>query len=313
MDDERATGAGRWTSKGLALRRVASHPRLYARHYAQKLAIVTLGRLFVSRKGRRLRARMAGPHSTEPAVRLRTAIVAHVFYPEILDEILECREVLPGTAPLLITAPHDRVDVIERRLSGVPDCRVYGFDNRGRDIAPFIALLNSGVFDAFDCVLKLHTKRSPHLMDGDTRRRLLFAMLCGERNATMKVLSAFEDGSTGMVGWGLSWRWDRVYWMNNRERVMRLARDMRAPSEALSPGFFEGSMFWFRPAALGDLRQLHLRTEDFEEEARQLDGTLHHAVERAFTISAWTAGFEVRDLRGRVLPRTTEERASPER
>ncbi len=76
---------------------------------------------------------------------------------------------------------------------------------------------------------------------------------------------------------------------------------MRAPDDAERLGFFEGSMFWNRPAALSALRSLELTQADFEPEAGQLDGTLHHAIEGCFTIAAWAGGFVVRDLNGRVL------------
>jgi rhamnosyltransferase len=53
--------------------------------------------------------------------------------------------------------------------------------------------------------------------------------------------------------------------------------------------------------AFAALTELNLKPDDFEAEARQLDGTLHHALERCFTIAAWARGYDVRDLRGRVL------------
>ena len=60
-------------------------------------------------------------------------------------------------------------------------------------------------------------------------------------------------------------------------------------------------MFWFRPAAFAALRDLNLSLEDFEAEAGQVDGTLHHAIERCFTVAAWMRGFTIRDLKGRLL------------
>jgi len=76
---------------------------------------------------------------------------------------------------------------------------------------------------------------------------------------------------------------------------------MNAARKTVQLGFFEGSMFWSRPAALNRWRALELTPDDFEPEARQLDGTLHHAIERYFTISAWADGFLVRDTKGKIL------------
>src|SRR6185312_9601217 len=147
---------------------------------------------------------------------------------------------------LLVTTPPGNVDTVERALAGMPAARVVPAVNRGRDIAPFIGLLDEGALDGFDVVLKLHTKRSPHLRDGEIRRRLLYAMLAGSRRRVARALAQFDDAATGLVGWRASWRGSALFWMLNRPRVEALAARMGVPVPA-EPAFFEGSMFWVRP------------------------------------------------------------------
>lgn len=274
--------------------------RAIARHYWQKLKANTLGRLFISEGGRGLRRRIAaiGPQPARPEVRI--AITAHVFYLDLAKEIIALRDIFPELIPVFLTVPFDRAEDLSRIVADVPGVVLFPCENRGRDIAPFLALLQSGALDGFDAVLKLHSKRSPHLIDGELRRKLLFAMLCGERSATYRMLKAFEEPDTGLVGWRDSYRSDPVFWMTNRARVYDIAERMQA-ADVLNLGFFEGSMFWFRPKALDALRELNLTPDAFEAEAGQLDGTLHHAIERCFTIAAWSRGYTVRDLHGRML------------
>lgn len=273
----------------------------FARHVVEKFATATIGSLFVSDVGQRIRRTLSARVTGNPAPGVRAAVIAHVYYVELLDEILACREAIPGSVPLYLTVPTDRLETVAGRVAGLANVHLHPYENRGRDIAPFMGVLSSGALDGYDAVLKLHTKRSPHLIDGETRRKLLFAMLCGGPSVAARVLAAFEHPATGMVGWRFCYRTGRSYWMKNEARVREIASRMGADRVARL-GFFEGSMFWFRPAALAALRELHLNCEDFEPEARQLDGTLHHAIERCFTIAAWARGYVVRDLRGRVLP-----------
>ncbi|GJE16949.1 rhamnan synthesis F family protein [Methylobacterium marchantiae] len=284
-----------------AMGRLGFRSHAYARHVYQKIAALTIGAAFVSPVGHRMR-RMAARFS-KPAHRpnVRTAVVAHLYYLDLLPEILACRAALPDGAPLHLTVPSDRVEQAQILLRGIPATVIHPCENRGRDIAPFIALLNAGTFAAYDAVLKLHTKRSPHLLDGEIRRKLLFSMLAGGQNATRRLLAEFEAPDTGLVGWKACYRAAPSYWMANEARVRAITRQMGIPDDAVRLGFFEGSMFWFRPVALTRLRHLHLRPEDFEPEARQLDGTLHHAIERCFTISARADGFRVSGLDGQVL------------
>lgn len=283
------------------LARLGFRSHAFLRHVYQKLAALTVGRLFVSRWGSRLRGTLAATRSPLPEPSLRIAIVAHAYYPDLIPEILACRAALPGTVPVHFTIPPDRAATARTILQDVEGVFIHVCENRGRDIWPFVWLLGSGALDGYDAVLKLHTKRSPHLLDGEIRRQLLFTMLCGERRSTSRALAAFLDPATGMVGWGACWRSAPPYWMANRERVRSIAEKMNRGPWQPQLGFFEGSMFWFRPAAFAALRNLRLSAADFEEEAGQVDGTQHHAIERCFTVAAWLGGFVVRDLNGRVL------------
>ena len=289
------------STRSMVIGRFGFRSRAYARHVFQKITALTFGALFVSTAGRRLRRSLAHFRQSAPRPDLKTAVVAHLFYLDLLPEILDCRAQLPDGAMLHLTVPDDRIEQARRLVQGVPNVVMHSCENRGRDIGPFVALLNAGTFQPYDAVLKLHSKRSPHLLDGEIRRKLLFAMLAGERNATWRLLKAFEQTDIGIVGWKASYREAPPYWMGNEARVRSIASKMGVPQETLRLGFFEGSMFWFRPDALARLQHLGLSWEDFEPEARQLDGTLHHAIERIFTIAARADRFSVRDIKGRVL------------
>lgn len=247
---------------------------------------------------------------TAPAAPLRCAVVAHVYYTDLLPEVLACWSHIDGLAdgqrlaasvPLHITTTEDREGELRScvRALANPAITVHVAPNRGRDIAPFITLLNRGVFNGYDAVLKLHTKKSPHLWAGHLRRRLLFTVLAGTPRQVLQARACFLDPEVGMVGWTASFRRKPSWWMGNEARVRALAAGM--PQVKVVPGFFEGSMFWFRPAALAALRQRGLGVDDFEPEHGQIDGTLHHAVERMFTLSAWAGGYRVCSMSGVTL------------
>lgn len=268
-------------------------------HVVAKLATLTLGFAYVSSSAAAYR-RWRDRHLVRPHFSGRIALAAHAFYPDLIGEILACHATLPEQTDLFVTTSVDALPRAETELGGVQGAHLSAAPNRGRDIAPFLTLLNRGALEGYDAVLKLHTKRSPHLRDGNIRRRLLFTLLAGSRRRTAQALALFEDPKTGLVGWGPCWRHKSSFWMNNRARVGELARRMgiAPPGE---PAFFEGSMFWVRPAALARLRGLDLTIEQFEPEEGQLDGALHHAVERSFALAVAAEGYVVRDLKGRIL------------
>lgn len=245
-----------------------------------------------------LRDRRFG-HSVAPPG-LRAAMVAHVYYPDLWEEIIEAWATLPTGSPLIVTTPAATLSAVRRLAGGSPLIQVHEVVNRGRDIAPFVRLLQEGRLDGFDAVLKLHTKKSPHMRLIGLRRRLIYTALAGSSANVARILRHFADGRTGMVGQRWFFRTRPVFWMTNRARVTELCRDMQPPAP-VRLGFFEGTMFWVRPAALAPLRALGLATEAFEPEAGQVDGALHHAVERAISLAVLAGGQDIRSLDGSVL------------
>lgn len=272
---------------------------MYVRHVVEKIATLTAGRLLVSSAACRLRERLSAP--PQPRSDVRTAVVAHVFYPDLLPEIVACRRFLPATSPLHVTVPGEKSQEARQRVRGLPNVVVHEVENRGRDIAPLLQLLNAGVLAPFDAVLKIHTKRSPHLRDGDIRRRLLYLSLAGRPHVVARILDMFAQSQAGVVGWRPSYRRGPTYWHANEARARELVTRLGGDGAALEAGFFEGSMFWFRPAALEPIRRLGLSASDFEPERGQLDGALHHVVERILAEAARIEGYTVHDTAGRRL------------
>ena len=280
-----------------------------ARHRAIRGAEIVGGTLFLSlpvqslwQRLPRLTAKSTRVSSTQSAV-ATTAMVAHVYYPELMPELLACWQNIKTIEPaacLHITTTDEQYEHLIRAVNDSSNVQFHVGPNRGRDIAPFLSLLNEGTLDPYDVVLKIHTKRSPHLRAGDLRRRLLFSLLAGNPRQTARIRELFRDPNVGMVGWRPAFRNSPKWWLANEIRSREIAKKM-VPPIRIAPGFFEGSMFWVRPAALTALRSLALQPEDFEPERGQLDGALHHAIERLFALSVWAAGYRVHAISGGVL------------
>lgn len=263
--------------------------------------VEVLGALvFLSRPFQALHALILTRRKPVALVEGHFAVVAHVFYPELWPEIFEVWSALPVGSHLIVTTTIEKATEIRAAAQGVPLVEIYECENRGRDLGPFVSLLSAGVLDRFDVILKVHTKKSPHLVQGHLRRKLLFAALAGSKANVQRILAHFTDRYVGLVGLAPLFRTARSFLMSNGEVVERLCNRMH-PKGMPAVGFFEGSMFWVRPAALTPIRSASIRMHEFEAEAGQLDGTLHHGLERVIAISAQAAGFDTLSIRGRPL------------
>lgn len=226
------------------------------------------------------------------------AIVIHAFYPVIFREITDMlQNCFPEKLHLYITASENfRNQTDQSILSNFPSVKYYIADNHGRDILPFIKILPDVIADGHQIILKLHTKGSNHLHRKEYWRHDLFEKLIS-RNAMSHALNTFsENPAIGMIGPAENILPMDHYYGSNAAIVRQLGIQAGLKDEQLRDmNFVAGSMFYARKECLQTILDLQLSSKQFEPETGQKDGTLAHAVERAFILGLLTSGLQLAD------------------
>jgi lipopolysaccharide biosynthesis protein len=237
---------------------------------------------------------------------LRIAIVVHFFYPETWPELAEVLRHLPYDYDLFVTTVPERADMAAGIRDAFPSAQVRIVENRGRDVRPFLLLLEEGALAPYDIVCKIHGKRSiandPSGNIGDIfRRRALFDMLVAP-GRMQRIIDRFRaDPALGMLGsrkFHLNSPRDRnIFWRVNFADMSRLIGELGGDTALIAPDFFEGTMFWARPAALEALARLKT-SEGFAAERGASDGALEHTIERIFAVAAKLSSYHIDDIDG---------------
>ena len=235
----------------------------------------------------------------------RIAVCVHVYYTDMLDEILALSDTIPCTYDFIATTDNlTKKNIIEQRLRGRANVgnvivRVVE-QNRGRDMsALLIGCRDLFLDERYELVCRLHTKKTPHMSAGRSNvfKRHMFENLLSSHGYTSNVLDMFHDKP--WVGLAVPTIIQMSYgtlghaWGVNRARTAEVATmlGLDVHLDADTPVGAFGGMFWFRPRALRKLFAHHWRWENFEAEPYPLDGTLGHALERLITYVAQDAGF----------------------
>lgn len=231
---------------------------------------------------------------------VKIAVLIHVYYIDLLEEIMKYLRAISDPFDLYITTPFEGdIPRIFELASKIPESlTVCVFPNRGRDIGPFVSLYNEGVFDKYICVLKLHTKKSKYSQNGNKWRSLLYSKIIGSAINARKICSIFETQKIGMMGPYDFYLTNKKFWGANLSMVKNILIEVKLLENSIDPylGFFAGSMFWFSPKALLPIKILRNSSLEFEDENGKQDGTLAHAFERVFATISRKSGYFVTSL-----------------
>ena len=233
---------------------------------------------------------------TAPPVKLKVAAVVHIFYPELADELKNLLLNIPCAVDVFIsTTASDKQATIENIFGDFDKGRVVVkvFANRGRDLAAAFVGFRE-VYEGYDVCIHLHSKKSPHAEKILTGwRNHLYKNLLGSPAIVDGILKILSNDKVGLVfpqhfaptrvliNWGRNYHGTK-----NFLHELGIEIDKRNLIE-----FPAGSMFWFKPKALAPLLDCNLTFDDFPEECGQVDGTLAHAIERAFLFIVEASGF----------------------
>jgi lipopolysaccharide biosynthesis protein len=228
----------------------------------------------------------------------RVGVVLHVYYPELLDEIVGQLTAIPVTFDLIVTNASGQAIAIDRgKLPRLSNVVILDFENHGRDILPMVQVVNAGLLDPYQVVLKIHTKRSEWRAGheelagtGEDWRGQLLDSLLGDAVNVTSILNAFAKSS----GLGLVTADGSVlgpeFWGDNQAVTATLMRRLELALRQKDLKFAAGSMYWIRGFLLQGLRALNLSDLDFEPEEGQVNATTAHALERLIGLVTVEAG-----------------------
>lgn len=232
------------------------------------------------------RAEGRRPHTDNADTRV--AVIAHVYYPELIAQIKSHLRSIESPFDLYVTLPETAHESVRSRLRRLhPDTVLIPVPDRGFDIAPFFAALERvrARGRTYDAVCKIHTKKGR--TEPATWRHLLLNAVLGGRPLVGRIIRSFsKDPTLALVGARDFYLDGEKFSRDNRAAVERLYGDLYPHGPRPRRwGFFAGTMFWFRPGLFDRLGELLGDRYDFEASAAN-DGLIAHGVERMFGLIA---------------------------
>ena len=240
----------------------------------------------------------------------RIAVCAHVYYTDMLEELLALTDTIPCAYDFIATTETEaKKAVIEQTARGRKNVRNVIVrvveQNRGRDMSSlFITCRDLFLEDRYDLVCRLHTKKSPQVAAGRANmfKRHMFENLLNSPGYTTNVLDMFHDkpwiGVAVPPLVHIGYPTMGHVWFTNRKRAEELASELKlnVHFDPDTPVGAFGTMFWFRPKALRKLFAYPWKWTDFNAEPGHVDGGLAHVLERLICYVAQDAGYTTQQI-----------------
>lgn len=230
---------------------------------------------------------------------MKILVHLHLYYADMLSEMINRLRSLEGRDyDLYVTLGKDDPLVKKDILSFKNDARILVVDNRGYDLAPFLAVLHEVDLDKYDYLIKLHTKRDlpapaelPRCCFRGSQWRECLTGFMKDRTALDKALKLFiQKPEIGMLShYKLlisAAKEDREANRRAEEIMQKLGLKVR------DRHFIAGTMFICRAGIMKPLLRLPYTAADFDVPAADhAGGTLAHALERVLSWLVAAQGF----------------------
>ena len=220
----------------------------------------------------------------------RVGLHIHVYYDDLLDDILTRLAVNATRPDLYISVPSKTVaesvlEITSKR--GFAARQIRSFPNRGRDVWPFIEFASDLASD-YELFGHVHTKASSHISDRDMVRAWRSFLLDNTIGGKYPTLDLIADRMASDESLAIAFPDDpyAIGWTQNRRIAEELLKQMGWAGPV--PHYFDfpvGTMFWATPDLVAVMSKLNLALEDMPTEPIPIDGTVLHAYERILGVA----------------------------
>ena len=214
------------------------------------------------------------------------AIQAHVFYEDLINEIINKTNNIPVKYDLYITTnSSEKKKIIEeyvRAHSNANKYEILVIKNKGRDMLPLLFQLKFKIH-RYKYLCHIHTKKSNYTEFGDVWRQYLYENLLGSSEKIAEILHIFEENEQiGFIYPELFYRSTRLPFILNRNNSLyfnkllnRMYPGSRASREIKFP---LGNMFWARVDAIRQAFS-HKFIYMYDKNEAEESNVTHHANE----------------------------------
>lgn len=231
-------------------------------------------------------------HQTNPDV---LAVVIHAFYVDVFSDIIQSLKGLSVPIKIYVTTISEHESEINQILiSSGFDFYLLSVANRGRDVLPFLRIMPKVIQNDHVVVLKLHTKKTEHRIDGAVWMDDILSKLVAKNKVDRYFDLIKNNNNIGIIAPAGHIVSMSAYCGSNKKNVLRISKRLGfCKSDVMREMFVAGTMFYAHVSALKPMIELALTDDDFEVENNQVDGTLAHAIERCFSISSLSANLKL--------------------
>lgn len=244
---------------------------------------------------------LKGTDSTQNEIaqadQVQIAVQIHLFYTDTINEIIEELNKIPYKYDCFIsTTSKDKQEFITQQFnknSSANKIVVEVFENRGRDVAPFLIQMESRI-GQYEYICHIHSKKTKTNDYGTYWRKYLYKNLFGSRENISNIFSIFENREDIGIIYPEAFPIvsKQAVWGSNEFGCEELVNKLALKVELESvPKFPVGNMFWAKTKAIKKIFKCGFTQEDFPEEKGQVNLTLGHQIERIWCYLAFDAGY----------------------
>jgi len=233
---------------------------------------------------------------------IKICVQVHVYYIELVDEIIKHLNFIPFPFHCFISTVNSKnIAIIENefiKCKNANKVSIENFENRGRDVAPFICQM-SNIINNYEYILHIHTKKSLTSDSyGDDWRVYLFNNLLGSTENIYNIFRYFIFKKKIGIIFPETYSPVKpfILWGTDIEQGKKNVFDfIKNTGSELNlcdiPVFPSGNMFWARTKAIRKVFCTGINHNDFPIENNQKDMTLAHAIERSWVYIAQNEGY----------------------
>ncbi|MDO4288418.1 MAG: glycoside hydrolase family 99-like domain-containing protein, partial [Eubacterium sp.] len=227
----------------------------------------------------------------------KIAVQIHLFYTDTIDEIIKELNKIPYKYDCYISTDTEEkklfIEEVFGKASTASRVIVEIFDNRGRDVAPFIIQMSRRI-EQYEYLCHIHSKKTKTNDYGTYWRKYLYKNLFGSTENIADIFSIFEERKDIGIIYPEAFPIvsKQAVWGGNEYECENLIDELELDVELETrPVFPVGNMFWARTDAVKKIFQYEWTQEDFPEEKGQVNITLGHQIERIWCYLAFDAGY----------------------